>query len=141
MTVLWPMVAMVFYMVAVAVTMFFLRVRSVARREVSAKYYKTHDAREGLPPEFIVRIGRHYDNLFQVPVLFLITCIVSLLLGLNGWVTIALAWAFVASRMLHTIIHLGRNHVLKRAIAFAAGWLIIVALWIIIGVHLARTNP
>ena len=54
-----------------------------------------------------------------------------------GIVVQSLAWAYVAARVLHTWIHLGRNRVRHRLRAYFASWLVLAALWIQIVVHVA----
>ena len=45
-------------------------------------------------------------------------------------VYLGLAWAFVASRYLHSAIQLWRNYVPHRFLAFAAGLLILLIMWL-----------
>lgn len=132
MTMIMPMAAMVFYMFGIGVMTFFVRKNAVQTKKVSAKYFRVYDIGEKAPPEFVVRMGRHYDNQMQLPVLFLITGLACLFYGLNGWITVSLGWAFVASRALHTYIHLGSNNIIYRAGAFGLGWILIAVLWVIL---------
>ncbi|WP_366946345.1 MAPEG family protein [Nevskia sp.] len=77
-----------------------------------------------------VVLGRHYDNQFQVPLLFLLTCSVLMHAGVQDGLTQGLAWLFVASRLAHSWVHLRGNVVVRRLQAYALGWFTIVALWI-----------
>jgi hypothetical protein len=43
---------------------------------------------------------------------------------------LALAWAYVACRALHSLIHLTYNNVFHRLAAFAAGYVVLLAIWI-----------
>jgi len=118
----------VFYIFALAVVMFKKRKAAVVDKDISFSYFKTYSA-ENLPDELIV-IARHFDNQFQVPMLFMITG--SLLLTfvhLPAWVAV-LAWIFVLSRVVHTRIHLGSNNVLNRVKAYLTGWIVLFVLWI-----------
>lgn len=129
------MAVMVFFMFLIGVTTFFVRKNAVVAKKVSVKYFRIYDMRDGEPPEFVVRMARHYDNMMQVPLLFLITGVVCLIYGLHGWIPVTFGWIFVVSRVLHTYVHLGSNNVLKRAGFFAIGWLCILVLWVIIVTH------
>lgn len=129
-----PMAVMVFYIGGVGIYAFFVRKRAVTNKEVSFKYFRTYDGSEK-PPEYLVRLGRHYDNLMQAPMFFLMTSTICLIIGLNSLFVVLLAWLYVLSRMAHTWIHLGSNHILKRAGFFAFGWVLIWSLWILIIVH------
>ena len=41
-----------------------------------------------------------------------------------------LAWAYVATRIIHTLIHTGSNRMARRAIVFAAGVACLFFMWI-----------
>lgn len=43
---------------------------------------------------------------------------------------LALAWAYVACRALHSLIHLTYNNVVHRLATFAASNLVLLAIWI-----------
>jgi hypothetical protein len=43
---------------------------------------------------------------------------------------LALAWAYVACRALHSLIHLTYNNVLHRLAAFAASNVVLLVIWI-----------
>lgn len=124
---LFPMALYVFFMGVIAAYMFLGRVNAVRKGVVKAKFYRAQIGEA--PPEAIVVVGRHYDNQFQVPLLFLITCLAHMQVGQANGLTIALAWLFVVSRFLHSMVMLGKNNVLFRSAAFALGWLTIVAMW------------
>ncbi len=110
-----------------AVMMFRSRVRAIKSGKIAPKYFKTYMGQA--PEEKVIVMGRHYDNQFQVPVLFLITCAVCLAMNSVNVITVILAWVFVVSRLFHSWIHLGSNIVQRRAAAFAFGWLVILLLW------------
>lgn len=122
-----PMAVYVFGLFALGLYMFVCRVRSIKSGEVSIKYFRSY---EGAPPSpKVLVIGQHFDNQFQVPMLFLLTGSLFLSLNLVSSITVVLAWAFVLSRAAHTYVHLGSNNVRLRAAAYFAGWLVIIVLW------------
>lgn len=126
---IYPIAFYVVYIFTLFLIVAFVRVRGVNSGEVPLEYFVTY-AGQG-PPEWMVVLGRHYDNQFQVPVLFLLTCIAGLRLPAgNDVVLLNLSWSFVASRLLHTAFHLGGNNVVHRLMAYALGWLLLIALWI-----------
>jgi hypothetical protein len=124
---IFPMTFYVFYIWALAVFMFRTRLRAIKTGEVHIKYFQAYSGTG--PTERTLLVGRHYDNQFQVPLLFLIVCTLHILIGGANAATVALAWAFVASRLLHSWVHLGSNHLQKRVLAFVAGWIIVLLLW------------
>lgn len=74
-------------------------------------------------------LGRHYDNQFQVPLLFMVSCAALMPSAGHDVPTVWLAWGFVAARLLHTFVHLRGNVVVHRLQAYALGWLMLIALW------------
>jgi len=57
-------------------------------------------------------------------------------------VVVALAWGYVAARLVHAWVHLGGNRVRHRLRVFALGWLCLLGLWISVGVGVAtRQDP
>lgn len=125
---IFPMAFYVLAMWVLGIFMFLSRVRAIRENKAIYKYFRAYMG-EG-PSERVILIGRHYDNQFQVPILFLITCALHFSLGMANLATVILAWVFVLSRAGHTWIHLGTNKLQHRVRFFAMGWLVIVLLWI-----------
>jgi len=74
--------------------------------------------------------NRNYMNLLEMPVLFYVLC---LSLYATAHVTPAmlwLAWAYVAFRVVHSIVHLTYNDVRHRGLAFAASNIVLVVMWL-----------
>ena len=53
---------------------------------------------------------------------------------------VALAWAFVASRIVHAAIHIGPNKVRWRGPVFILGFLIVTAMWVKLFLHVAMSS-
>lgn len=126
---IYPMAFYVFYIFALAVYMFMARLQVLKNRQVSMNYFKTYSGEAG-PQDQALVAARHFDNQFQVPVLFLLTCAVHCALDQATYMTLALAWLFVATRIVHSWIHLGANNVRRRAAVYGLGWLVVLAMWI-----------
>lgn len=117
----------VLYIFALGFLMFKKRKKAVQDKKISSAYFKSYNA--GETPDDLLVMSRHFDNQFQVPMLFLITGSVLLnFVDLEIWV-VCVAWAFVFSRMLHSYVHLGANNVLNRAKAFGLGLICVLILW------------
>jgi hypothetical protein len=126
----YPMFAMVLIMVLVAGYLLAARVQAVRKRQVSIGYFRLQSG-AGEPPAHLTAAARHYSNLFEVPLLFLITCLVAIQMGLQGPTMIALAWVFVITRVIHALIHLSYNNVLHRLFAFFAGVICVLLMWLL----------
>ncbi len=121
---IFPLVALTFY---VTIRMAKLRVRAVLQDGLKAGYFKNN--RGGEPPEYMLRNEQHYMNLFEQPLLFYIACLTAYVSSSVDLLVIGLAWLFVASRFVHTYIHLGSNKLLKRRKAFIVSMVILISLW------------
>ncbi len=132
MSLVFPAAAMFALIFLVGLYAVSVRVRYARSGKVRLGYFKTMDAKAYDAPEYLVRVGRHYDNLMQLPLLYFATIAIALALNVESALAQAAAWTFVVSRVAHSYVHLGSNHVLQRMFAFLLGWLCLVAMWIAI---------
>jgi hypothetical protein len=87
-------------------------------------------------PQELHRITNNYQNLLEMPVLYYAGLALLVSTGLTDAVAIVLSWAFVISRFVHSFVHTGSNHLLRRFLAFASGVITLIALWAWIGLRL-----
>ena len=80
--------------------------------------------------------NRDYMNLLELPVLFYVVCLALYETKRVDNVFELLAWGFVASRILHSLIHLLYNNVLHRLVAFAIGTGFLGVMWVRFGLSL-----
>jgi hypothetical protein len=103
------------------------RVAAVQAREVRLKDIALDSSKW---PERLRKLGNNYQNQFELPVLFYAGVALLIATGLADGVALVFAWAFVASRLVHSFIHIGTNNVVHRLYAFAAGLAALAALWL-----------
>jgi hypothetical protein len=82
------------------------------------------------------QISNNLHNQFETPVLFFVLCGIAIYVGAAGTFMVLLAWAFIATRLVHTAIHITSNRVSRRFFAFTAGLVVLAAMWLAIIVHL-----
>jgi hypothetical protein len=121
------MAVYVLYVFCVAAFMLASRLKAIRRGELSVKYFKTYQGSE--PSDRLVLIADHYQNQFEVPMVFLVTCAALMAADAVSAATVGLAWFFVVTRFVHGWVHLGGNNVRHRLGAFGLGWLAILAMW------------
>lgn len=133
-TLVYPMAAMVLLTFIVLVRMVRGRFAAVGRGEVDARFYKTYQGAD--EPRAAAQNTRHFVNLFENPVLFYAACVVAMVTGQGGGFMVWLAWAYVACRVLHALIHLGSNKIPPRMAVYGASWLVLLAMWgmLVVGV-------
>lgn len=134
-TLVYPMAAMVLLTASVLVILFRARVGALRAQKISMTFYRVYQG--GAEPEESAKPARHFANLFEAPVLFYAACITAMVVHDVDTGVLALAWAYVAARIAHAWIHLGGNRVRYRLRAYFASWLVLLALWIHIVVHVA----
>lgn len=134
-----PMFAMVLLTVVVFVANLAVRIRAVQAGAVKPNYFKIFDGKGLVPPERLVQLKNHIDNLFQVPVLFYAVCLAVIATQVVPPHTLELAWAFVAARVAHSLIHTTYNKVVHRLAAFLLSNVILMVMWI--RLVLALTTP
>jgi len=104
------------------------RFRSLKSGKIRMRYFKLM---EGLDiPEGVMITTRCFNNMFEVPVLFYVACVLFISLGVEGLPALVLAWLFVGFRFLQAFIHLTRNHLLPRMLSFWMSFICVFLLWI-----------
>jgi hypothetical protein len=71
-----------------------------------------------------------FRNQFELPVLFYLVTILALFTARAGTTLVGLAWVFVGTRLLHALIHVTTNNLRRRAILYAAGGFVLIAMWL-----------
>ena len=129
-----PAFAMVALTFVVWLRLFFVRVAQMRRERIHPQAVATSaQAAQRLTDS---RASDNFRNLFELPVLFYAALFVAALAGLVTPVSLALAWAFVALRIVHSAIHCSYNKVMHRFCAYLASGVALFALWAWLGVRM-----
>lgn len=88
-------------------------------------------------PDDVLQVSNNIRNQFQVPVLFYVLCFMFYSLDAVTTVVLALAWAFVVSRIIHAYIHMSSNYVPARFSVFTIGFVIMTLMVILAAKTLA----
>ena len=81
-------------------------------------------------PARATQIGNCYSNQFELPLLFYILIALALPLRHADFVIVLLSWVFVVCRFAHAGIFVSSNNVQQRSLAWFAGVLVLLAMWI-----------
>ncbi len=133
MNMLYPIFAMMTLTLVVGFRMGVARYGGVRRREVDPEYYEVYHGEE---PRHLRVLARHFSNLLETPPLFYVACIMAYITNQQGLLPLGLAWAYVALRVVHTLIHLGPNIVIWRFRVFALSLLVLSVLLVVLFVGL-----
>jgi len=77
------------------------------------------------------RISANLTNQFEWPLFFHVACLI-LLQYEPGGVALALAWIFVAGRLLHSAVQILTRNVRVRGIVFTINFLAVLGLWVLV---------
>lgn len=80
-------------------------------------------------PARVRAFGNNMNNQFETPVLFYALIGIAIYVGATGWGMAALAWGFVACRVVHTLVHTGSNDVRRRFQVFLVSMFLLMAMW------------
>ncbi|WP_291854089.1 MAPEG family protein [Bradyrhizobium sp.] len=81
-------------------------------------------------PERVTQIGNCFSNQFEIPVLFYVLIALALPLRHADLFIVLMSWVFVVTRFVHAGIFVTTNNVQQRGLAWFAGVLVLLAMWI-----------
>jgi hypothetical protein len=113
--------------------MAYVRTRAIRIGEIKAQNIALREP--NWPPD-ITRVGNAYHNQLELPVLFYVLTILSLVTRHADLLFVALAWIFVASRIVHAYIHVTDNNVNRRGPIFGLGALVLTIMWLVFMVRI-----
>jgi hypothetical protein len=132
---LWPMVVHVLLTLAL-----FIRLSVVKSRARRAGLVDLEAAAldNDAWPTGVRKVANNIRNQFQVPVLFYVIVFALIELGAVDLPVVALAWAFVASRIAHAFVHTTSNVVPIRRRIFSFGTVCVLAMAVLLVRALVR---
>lgn len=127
--ILWPTFAMVALIFGVWFVLYVQRFALMKRQPPTAEDFASGEAakRYFQPAEMP---ANNFINLFEMPVLFLALVPLLMITHQAGHVQVALAWAFVVLRALHSFIQIVVGKIPPRFIVYLASCVALSAMWI-----------
>jgi hypothetical protein len=133
-SILWPVFAMVALTFGVMFRMGWTRLGTMKRERIHPQKVATSAQMSAAIADS--RASDNFRNLFELPVLFYAAMLLALATDRTGVLIQVLAWGFVLTRVIHSIIHCGYNTVRHRFLAFIAGALLLIVLWVALALSL-----
>lgn len=131
-----PAAALVLLTAVVTFRMFFERVRQVKAEKIS---FREIPSGSQMATRFAdTRAADNYRNLFEAPVLFYVALVAAFASGQVTTLILALAWLYVALRVVHSFIHTGYNRVSHRLYVFLASNIVLWTIWLLLVAGLLR---
>ena len=138
--ILYPTIALVALVFVAWVGLFVARFRHIKANPPAAETFRTGSAARAYF-EPVELPANNLANLFEMPVLYFALIPLLLFTGQAGHAQIALAWAYVALRALHSVLHIVVRKVIPRFQAYLLSCIVLSAMWIGFAVDLARMVP
>jgi hypothetical protein len=135
--ILAPVFVQVLLTLAVAYTLGFRRFQAVRAGELKGPI----GLREPNWPPRARQAEYNYLNQFELPVLFYVLAILSIVTRHADLFFVLMAWVFVVLRVFHALVHLTTNKVELRGPLFAAGAVVLTAMWLVFIVRIMLALP
>lgn len=123
-----PVLVLVGWTLLVLLVIPYRRFKAAFAGQVTAKDFRFGES-ANVPPDVSIP-NRNYMNLLEAPLLFYVICFTLFQLQHVDSLVVALAWGYVALRVVHSIIHLTYNRVEHRLVAFALSNAVLAAIWL-----------
>lgn len=129
---LLPLLAQVVLTFIVMVVMYKKRINEMKARKIHPQKMDTRSRHLGELPTSEAS-ANNYANLFESPVLFYTAILLTLILMLQDSILVFLAWVYVASRYVHSFIHITYNRVMHRFTVFMFSCFVLASIWLRLG--------
>ena len=127
-----PLLAQVALTFIVMLVMYLRRIAEMKTKRVHPQRTKTRSSAHGVLTDS-ESAADNLSNLFESPVLFYTAILVTLMLMVQDPVVVTLAWIYVASRYIHSFIHITYNRVMHRFSVFIFSSFTLLAIWVRLG--------
>jgi hypothetical protein len=129
---IYPALAMILWIFIVGVILAVRRKNAFASGEVRPEEVTVSTERYPVAARLA---SANFSNQFELPVIFFALIMLAMEVAATGYVMTALAWIFVISRIVHTLIHIGPNKLPLRGAVYGVGAIVLLCMWV--GVVLA----
>ena len=129
---LLPLLAQVALTFIVMTSMYRTRVSEMKAKQIQPQKIATRSKSRELLTDS-ASAADNYSNLFETPVLFYTAILTTLVLMVQDNILVTLAWAYVASRYVHSFIHVTYNRVMHRFAVFIFSSFVLFAFWVRLG--------
>ena len=122
-----PLIGMVVLTLLVTIRLLYFSINSTLTGKVHIKQFRIYD---GEFPANFLSARQHYKNMFEIPILFYILCILLIINNNYTQFDVILAWGFVVFRALHSLARIPNRDVNLRFGLFAGSFIMLVIGWI-----------
>ena len=132
----YPVFAMILLSFLVMFILLWEIVSATKNRRVQMRFFILYKNKEDVPDD-LLQARDHYKNLFELPLLFYLLCILVYLTVDVTIVDLVFSWSFVAFRYIHSYIRATSNWVPRRFAFFAAGFVVLFVHWVFFAIRIS----
>ena len=88
-----------------------------------------------------LQVGNCFANQLELPMLFYVLTILSIITHHADIIFLVLAWIFVLARVAHALVHTTSNNVRQRGALFGIGMLVLLIMWVVFIVRILLGLP
>jgi hypothetical protein len=133
--ILLPMLAQVLLIFLVWIYMYITRLREIQRKEISPQQLARRSDGQAFLSDS-AGPSDNFKNLFEMPTLFFLAVLLSLVLFIQDDLLVKLAWGYVLLRAIHSVIHCTYNRVLHRFTVYFTSSLVLALIWFRLGLYI-----
>jgi len=124
---IYPTLALIFWIFVVGVILAVRRKNAFASGAVRPDEVSVSTERYPVPARLA---AANFTNQFESPVIFFAVVMVAMETGATGYAMALLAWLYVATRVVHTLIHIGPNKLPLRGAVYGIGVIALFCMWL-----------
>lgn len=123
----YPALALIFWIFVVGLVLMKRRRDAFVSRAVKPDEVSVSTERYPLPARLA---SANFTNQFESPVIFFALVMLAMEVKATSHLMTLLAWLYVASRVVHTVIHIGPNKLPLRGAVYGVGMIALMGMWL-----------
>lgn len=123
-----PVITLVLWTLVMCVWLYATRIPAIRRAKVTLDSHQTKDAFNAQLPAEVRWKADNYNHLMEQPTLFYAVALALAITGVGSDFQLGLAWAYVALRIVHSLIQATVNIIMLRWAVFMISTLVLLAL-------------
>ncbi len=127
---LTPVLALVCWTLVIWIWMYATRIPAMRKAKIDPQT-AIHPGSLSVLPADVRVVADNYNHLHEQPTVFYALAIYTHIAGVSSEITIALAWGYVALRVVHSFMQIVVKRVTLRFMTFALGTMCLIALAIL----------
>ena len=124
---IFPVLALIVWTFVMWAWMYATRIPAIQSSDIDMDELSRTGAPLEMPPE-VARVADNYNHLHEQPTLFYALALSAAMLGAVDTGQVALAWAYVGLRIIHSLIQATKNPIFIRFIVFAITSIVLLIL-------------